>query len=115
MSRDETSHLRRPSRNQTFRLLHIFSDAGWCSGTVNAGWLFFRQCRMEAVMKKDAKSMKEVAERCTHFSPSDHCGCSNTTSNASTANVTCKNCKHYEEDDVCELDLYAEILKNHDL
>lgn len=30
-------------------------------------------------MKKDAKTFKEVAERCTKFCPCDRCGCSNET------------------------------------
>lgn len=62
-------------------------------------------------MKKDARSMKAVAEHCTHFSPSDctNCDCSNSTASG----VTCKNCKHYEREDVCDIDLYQEIMKNH--
>lgn len=64
-------------------------------------------------MKKDAKSLKAVAEHCTRFSPNDckNCDCSNSTASG----VTCKNCKHYEEKDVCDLDLYQEIMKNHHL
>lgn len=65
-------------------------------------------------MKKDAKTFKEVAERCTRFTPSEekNCGCSNSTSDE---NVSCKNCKHYEPNKVCTLDLYQEIVTNHHL
>lgn len=61
-------------------------------------------------MKKDAKTMKEVAERCTKFCP---CGCSS--KNATQDTVSCRCCTHYEESDVCDLDLYQEIVKNHNL
>ena len=62
-------------------------------------------------MKKDAKSMKNVAEHCTRFNPSDDKGCD--CSNSTASGVSCKNCTHYTEKDVCDLDLYAEIMKNH--
>lgn len=67
-------------------------------------------------MKKDAKTMKEVAKRCTRFAPCDcdECHCSNAT-NSTSENVSCKNCAHYEPEDVCTLDLYKEIVDNHDL
>ncbi len=67
-------------------------------------------------MKKDAKTFHEVAERCTRFSPAEgcgHCGCSNSTS--SNENVSCKSCRHYEPNKVCTLDLYQEIVENHNL
>ncbi len=68
-------------------------------------------------MKKDDHTMKEVAERCTRFSP---CGCKsgscqNDSSNSTQENVSCKFCAHYTEPDVCDIDLYREIVKNHDL
>lgn len=65
-------------------------------------------------MKKDAKTFKEVAERCTRFAPSDECGCGSKNSTASEE-VSCKYCKHYEPDNVCTLDLYQEIVSNHHL
>lgn len=73
-------------------------------------------------MKKDAKTFKEVAERCTRFCPCEDCGCQNTVSNScgcgnSTQSeaVSCKNCTHYTPDEVCNLDLYREIVENHNL
>lgn len=65
-------------------------------------------------MKKDAKTFHEVAERCTRFSPSEceNCGCSNSTA---SEEVSCKFCKHYEPNKVCTLDLYQEIVENHNL
>ncbi len=60
-------------------------------------------------MKKDAKTMKEVAECCTKFCPCDDgCSCTN-----SSNDVSCRNCTHYTEKDVCDINLYAEIMKNH--
>lgn len=65
-------------------------------------------------MKKDAKTFKEVAERCTRYTPSEEhkCSCSNATS---SDDVSCKNCKHYEPNNVCTLELYQEIVTNHNL
>ncbi|MCD7825135.1 MAG: hypothetical protein LUH14_04120 [Clostridiaceae bacterium] len=65
-------------------------------------------------MKKDAKTFKEVAERCTRFSPSEECQCGAKNSTAAD-DVSCKNCKHYTPDKVCTLDLYEEIMQNHQL
>ena len=63
-------------------------------------------------MKKDAKTMKEVAEHCTQYCPCEtgKCGCSNSTAES----VSCTDCTHYTEPNVCDLDLYSEIMKNHD-
>lgn len=44
-------------------------------------------------MKKDANTMKKVAERCTQYAPNGECHCTNSTAGD---NVTCKNCTHYE-------------------
>lgn len=70
-------------------------------------------------MKKDSKTFHEVAERCTRFSPSegcgDNCGCSNATNSTASENVSCKSCRHYEPNKVCTLDLYQEIVANHNL
>lgn len=64
-------------------------------------------------MKVNDKTMKDVAERCTRFSPCECSTGSNSTSDSE--HISCKNCAHYEDSDVCTLDLYQEILKNHDL
>lgn len=68
-------------------------------------------------MKKDAKTFHEVAERCTRFSPSEKkCSCGNATnSTSSTEEVSCQSCRHYEPNKVCTLDLYREIVENHNL
>ncbi len=70
-------------------------------------------------MKKDDKTFHEVAERCTRFCPcGGGCGCgnaTNSTSSTSSESVSCKSCKHYTPDKVCTLDLYKEIVENHNL
>lgn len=38
-------------------------------------------------MKKDANTMKKVAERCTQYAPNGECHCTNSTAGD---NVTCK-------------------------
>lgn len=45
-------------------------------------------CRTEATMKKDAKTFREVAQRCTKFCPCDKCGCSNETNYSATSKTT---------------------------
>lgn len=84
-------------------------------------------------MKKDQKTFKEVAKRCTKFDlcKDGKCGCKNSTasnsanssknstadsaSNATSENVSCANCKHYDTEKVCDLNLYSEIVSNHNL
>ncbi len=63
-------------------------------------------------MQKDAKTMKEVAERCTQYDAKEGCGCTNSTG---SQNVTCQTCTHYNTENVCDIDLYSEIKKNHNL
>lgn len=63
-------------------------------------------------MKKDEKTMKEVAERCTKFCPCSDCSCTNSTAKNK---ISCSSCKHYTPDKVCDIDLYAEIVSNHNL
>ncbi len=67
-------------------------------------------------MKKDAKTMKEVAERCTRYCSceKDNCGCGATNSSKESS-VTCQTCSHYNHSNVCDLNLYEEIMKNHNL
>jgi len=72
--------------------------------------------RKRQTMKKDAKTMKEVAERCTRYcSCGDKCGCGSASNSTSEGNVTCQTCTHYNHENVCDLDLYEEIMKNHNL
>lgn len=85
-------------------------------------------------MKKDQKTFKEVAKRCTKFDlcKDGKCGCSNSTnasnasnsvknrasnsaSNSTGETVSCANCKHYDTEKVCSLNLYSEIVSNHNL
>ena len=68
--------------------------------------------RMEETMKKDAKTMKEVAERCTKYCRCDNCNCSNSSKDDA---ISCQNCTHYTPGKVCDIDLYEEIVENHDL
>lgn len=65
-------------------------------------------------MKKDAKTFHQVAERCTRFASTD-CDGTNATNSTTSCEVSCKHCKHYEPSKVCTLDLYREIVKNHNL
>ena len=62
-------------------------------------------------MKKNAETMKEVASLCSKSCSCDDCGCKNSTS----ANASCQNCTHYDAKNVCDIDLYEEIVTNHNL
>ena len=62
-------------------------------------------------MKKSAETMKEVASLCSKYCSCDDCGCKNSTS----ANASCQNCTHYDAKNVCDIDLYEEIVTNHNL
>ena len=62
-------------------------------------------------MKKNAETMKEVASLCSKYCSCDDCGCKNSTS----ANASCQNCTHYDAKNVCVIDLYEEIVTNHNL
>ncbi len=78
-------------------------------------------------MKKDAKTFKKVAKNCSRFSAADQpsyasedtFSATNSTAshssakNSSSGNVSCKNCSHYDPKKVCSLDLYQEIVENH--
>lgn len=65
-------------------------------------------------MKKDSETMKEVAERCTRF---DSCGCKicGCHNSSKEESISCLNCSHYNPENVCDLDLYREIVENHNL
>lgn len=62
-------------------------------------------------MKKNAETMKEVASLCSKYCSCDDCGCKNSTS----ANASCQNCTHYDAKNVCDIDLYEEIVTNYNL
>ena len=62
-------------------------------------------------MKKNDETMKEVASLCSKYCSCDDCGCKNSTS----ANASCQNCTHYDAKNVCDIDLYEEIVTNHNL
>jgi hypothetical protein len=67
-------------------------------------------------MKKDAKTFHAVAERCTRFSPScTNCGCGSAANSTASEDISCEKCEHYTPDKVCALDLYQEIVSNHNL
>lgn len=64
-------------------------------------------------MKKDMQSMKKVAQNCSEYNPCDCSSNSYNCSNATSSHVSCDNCTHYSQSEICDLDLYREILENH--
>ena len=65
-------------------------------------------------MKKDAKTMTEVAQRCSKYHADSDCHCGNA-KNSTADSISCSNCTHYTPVKVCSLDLYEEIVNDHDL
>lgn len=65
-------------------------------------------------MRSDSQTYQKVAEHCNSFSAKSctSCGCKNTTSDG--AGISCVNCDHFADNgSYCKLDLYDEIVKNH--
>lgn len=70
-------------------------------------------------MRSDNKTYQKVAENCSQFSPitesreeftnsgcdRENCGCQ----------VSCVNCRHFDEGAYCNLDLYDQIVQKHNL
>ena len=68
-------------------------------------------------MRADNKMYQKVAEHCSQFSPvtqsredfqnsncdRENCGCK----------VSCVNCRHFDNDAYCNLDLYDQIVEKH--
>lgn len=64
-------------------------------------------------MRADSKTYVEVAKNCSAFAPKNE---TNTFTNSSSeSGVSCTNCRHFTENKYCELDLYDQILVNHDI
>lgn len=59
------------------------------------------------------KTNQQVAEHCSSYCP---CGCNSeaATNSTSTKKVSCTNCKHFDSDHHCRLDLYNKIISEYD-
>lgn len=64
-------------------------------------------------MRSDNETYEAVAKRCDSFSAKSNTSVTNSTSESK--NVSCTNCNHFTNNSYCELDLYDQIMVNHDL
>jgi len=65
-------------------------------------------------MRASYETYEEVAERCSEFNPAIRKN-SYTNSYSEKQDVSCANCKNFDEDKFCKLDLYDQITENHHL
>jgi len=65
-------------------------------------------------MRASYETYEEVAERCSEFHPATKMS-SYSNSYSDKQDVSCANCKHFDEDKYCKLDLYDQIAENHHL
>lgn len=67
-------------------------------------------------MRASEKAYEKVAEKCSAFEPKKKKDTvSNSTCETCHCNVSCTNCKHFADDEHCVLDLYDQIVSNHDI
>ncbi|BCN30258.1 hypothetical protein [Anaeromicropila herbilytica] len=62
-------------------------------------------------MRSSSDTYKNVAENCSQYSPKNGW---DTFSN-STSECSCTTCNHFTKNAFCDIDLYDEIVENHDL
>jgi hypothetical protein len=64
-------------------------------------------------MRANFETYRKVAEACSAYEPMSEGRMTN--SCYDTDNISCTNCKHFDENKYCVLDLYDEIVKNHNI
>lgn len=64
-------------------------------------------------MRASFETYRKVAEACSAYEPMSEGRMTN--SCCDTENVSCTNCKHFDENKYCVLDLYDEIVQNHNI
>ena len=62
-------------------------------------------------MRASKKAYADVAVHCSEFKPTSDRG-SFTNSLEDEGRVSCLNCKHFDEDEYCVLDLYDKVAEN---
>ncbi len=65
-------------------------------------------------MRATETTYAKVAENCSSFAPKE-CNCATRTTNSMNehSDVSCRTCKHFAKDEHCVLDLYDQIVMNH--
>lgn len=62
-------------------------------------------------MRASENTYVKVAENCSAFAPKENSGAMNSVSE--NTEVSCRTCKHFAKDEHCVLDLYDQIVMNH--
>ena len=62
-------------------------------------------------MRASFETYRKVAKACSAYEPMSETKISN--SCCDTNDISCTNCKHFDEDKYCVLDLYDKIVENH--
>lgn len=65
-------------------------------------------------MRSDSNTYQKVAEHCSSFDPKkDSDTFKSLYSDSENSEISCTNCKHFDKDAFCKLDLYDQIVVNH--
>lgn len=62
-------------------------------------------------MRASLETYHKVAKECSAYEPT--CDTKICNSCCDTNEISCTNCKHFDKDKYCVLDLYDEIVQNH--
>lgn len=62
-------------------------------------------------MRASFETYRKVAKACSAYEPTSETKISNGC--CDTSDISCTNCKHFDEDKYCVLDLYDEIVEKH--
>lgn len=62
-------------------------------------------------MRASFETYRKVAKECSAYEPMSETRITN--SCCDTSNISCTNCKHFDEEKYCVLDLYDQIVQNH--
>ena len=62
-------------------------------------------------MRASFETYRKVAKACSAYEPMSDAKISN--SCCDTNDISCTNCKHFDEEKYCVLDLYDKIVENH--
>ncbi len=62
-------------------------------------------------MRASYDTYKDVAENCSEFMPIHEVDSYSSSTKEKEDNVSCTNCKHFDDDKYCELDLFDKIVK----
>lgn len=62
-------------------------------------------------MRASFETYRKVAKECSAYEPMSESRMTNSCND--TSDISCTNCKHFDEEKYCVLDLYDQIVVNH--